>query len=86
MLLDIHIHDTFFSSLFLDLREQGCLFHPMMAVENFVPALCVLNEVCFIFWADVQSLLVDAVQATDDHVVTQGHDTSCLSILIVWFL
>ena len=69
MLLNIYIHDSFLASLGFDFGEEGSLLHGMVAVKDFRPAFCIGDEVGVVFWSDVRSLSVDAIEASDEDVV-----------------
>lgn len=70
MLLDLPIHDTLLPRRLLDSREEVDLLEMMVRFNEAVPSQTVPDEVLVVALSKPGCLLVDAVVASDQRVVT----------------
>lgn len=77
MLLDGAVHDAFFARSLVDGGEEGGLLIVVMLRNTCLPGETITNKVIAVGRLDAWSLLVDAVEATDEGIMAQGH-VGCL--------
>lgn len=73
MLIEGGLHEPCLAGSLVKVGEELCLLVMMMLMDAVVPGYAVAREVQLVRVWNAWGLLVDAVETTDEGVMTQGH-------------
>ena len=69
MLFNFAVHDTFLAHGVLDGREEESFLVAMVFLDTVMPCQTIADEIFRVGWLDTWSLLVDAVEASDEGIM-----------------
>lgn len=73
MLVEGGSHESYLAGSLVEVGEELCLLVMVMLMDAVVPGYAVACEVQLVRVRHAWGLLIDAVEATDEGVMTQGH-------------